>query len=169
MAIIIIMILIFVIVIAASIALGKLKNRAMQTVLKDTPLSDSAIHKTAQNVLGKKATKKFLEEYGNKYTEESIKSYLMEIGQHLINKDSMSTFSQKVIEKMMNDAKLSKLQQAQVVRASIMSYARNILTSFVVVSNGRDEYMITVYAEVDGSGISSIKDYRVQKGVAVGF
>lgn len=169
MAIVIIMIFIFVIVIAASIALGKVKNRAMQTVLKDTPFSDSAIHKTTQNVLGKKATKKFLEEHGNKYTEESIKSYLMEIGQHLINKDSMSIFSQKVEEKMISDAKLSKLQQTQIVRASIMSYARNVLTSFVVVSNGRDEYQITIWADVDGSGISSIKDYRLQKGVAVGF
>lgn len=166
---IVIIILIFIIIIAASIALGKVKNRAMQTVLKDTPFSDSAINKTTQNILGKKATKKFLEEHGNKYTEESINTYLMEIGQHLINKDSMDVFSQKVTDKMMNDAKLSKLQQAQFSRVCIISYARNVLTWFVVGNDGKDEYQITVWANVDESGIRSIKEYRVQKGVAVGF
>ncbi|MBP3707670.1 MAG: hypothetical protein J6J36_03585 [Clostridia bacterium] len=170
MLIVIIGIIIFlVIVIVISTILGNLKNRAMQTVLKDTPLSSSAMSKTTESILGKKATKKFLEEYGNIYTEENLKSYLCEIGQNLINNQSMDIFSQKVIDKMGSDAKLNKLRQSQITRVSVMSYARNVLTSFVVVSNGRDEYMISIYSDVDANGISSVKDYRIQKGVAVGF
>lgn len=162
-------ILFMIIAIVLSTVLGNLRNRATQTILKDTPFSNSAINKTTENVLGKRATKKFLEEHGNIYTEESIKDYFVEAGRHLINKESMSEFSEKVVEKMNNDSKLNKLQQAQITRVSIMSYARNILTVFVVANDGRDEYMITMYSSVNANGVASIDKYTIQKGVAVGF
>lgn len=149
--------------------IGNVKNRAKQSILKDTPFSNSAMNNTAEGILGKRATNKFLEEYGNIYTEDSIKERFKEIGEHLVKQESMSNFSEKVNTKMQKDSKLLKIQQAQITRVNIMSYAKNILTAFVVYDTGRDEYMITIQTVLDSNGISEVRNYSIQKGVATGF
>ena len=166
---IVIMIILFIIIIVIGIAIGNLKNRATQTVLKNTPFSSSAINGATEDLLSKRAKNKFYEEYGNIYTEESLKEYFKKVGDNLIKQESMKEFSEKVNEKMSKDAKLQKLQQAQFKKFCIMSYSRNILTIFITYDTGRDEYRISINSTVDSNGISKIQNYMIQKGVATGF
>ena len=59
---IVIMIILFIIIIVIGIAIGNLKNRATQTVLKNTPFSSSAINGATEDLLSKRAKNKFYEE-----------------------------------------------------------------------------------------------------------
>ena len=158
-------------IIAISIVMSKLQSRASAEIFKDTPLGNESMNNLGNSILGKRATNKFLEQYGNIYTEESVAKYFMEVTEHILNKQAMDNFDSKLIEKMNSDKKLEKLvpTNPQVRASHIMNYARSILTVIVTLNNGRDLYSVMINANVGDNGIETITRYQIQKGAATGF
>lgn len=147
--------------------INNLKYRAKQHVLKDTGISSSDINAGITGSFEKKHLQNFLAEHTN-YTETSIKELLHQYTTEIFNRNSISDFSQEVIEKMQKDSKLDKMKEMSFVRTNISYYGKSKLNAIVVYTDNKDEYNVYLVCSILGDKIQ-LDTYRISKGAVVGF
>lgn len=159
--------LFFAVIIVIGVAIDNFKNRAIQHVLKNTGASQADVDSGISGEFEKIHMSKFLAEHTN-YTEESIKQILTNFAYSLINKNSLSEFSEKVNDKMINDTKLEKLREMTYKRTTINMYLRNRISAIVVFATERDEYNIGLECNVSNGNVI-LERYNISKGNPLGF
>ena len=103
--IIIIAIILFAIYMFIGVKVDRLKYRATQHVLKDTPFNSANIDATMEGAIGGEIVKKFLTDFPN-YTEESLFQLARQCAESIRNKTVMEIMSEKVRQKMETDKKI---------------------------------------------------------------
>lgn len=174
---VIIMVVIGIAVISAILhfVLGNLTHRATQEILNKNvqqgtgiPISDAAVNEKIDNTLAKRATKKFIENHPS-YSEDTIKEYFRAVASNIINRTEMGSFSESVKSKISTDKKIDKMGSVQFVRANLMSCTSSRYAAIITLTNGRDQYSISVYGTLNENGFNTVDKYSIQKGVMVGF
>lgn len=151
----------------ANMKINGLKYRAKQHILKNTGISSSDINEKITGSFEKKYLQNFLAEHTN-YTETSIKELLHQYTTQIFNRNTMSDFSQEVIEKMQKDSKLDKMKEMSFVRSNISYYGKSKLNAIVVYTDNKDEYNVYLVCSILGDKIQ-LDTYRISKGAVVGF
>lgn len=144
-------------------------NPIVRNANENLPMSDSMINRQFANALSKKATENFLNDYGKYCDEKKMVEFLVVAASDIVYKRGMQAFTDKVAKKITKDKKIDKIGEAKVVQANLLSYGKNRFAANVIVSNGRDEYIISLFGTTGVTGFDKIDSYRIQKGVAVGF
>lgn len=164
---IILIIVIFAVVMFITIKVENIKKRAVETMLKDTPLSASNRSNFRSSAQESMFMKNFLDKHPE-YTEESFKELIKNYVYQIINKNVIPEMEEKVITKMQNDNKLDKLLNMEFVRANLVAYVNNSLTGAVTFSDGKDEYELDICIKEEENQFKII-NYGIEKGIELGF
>ena len=159
---------IFVAFIYVNVKIQNLKGRAIKQVFRNNGVSFN-LNEEISKGFEKSGLKKFLED-NSTFTEESIKEILQQYINKIIEKNSISEFSEGVCQKMQNDSKIEKLKNMQFVRVNITQYNSNTkkLVGNVVYTDNRDEYNVFLICNVMGEKIK-LENYRINKGEELGL
>ncbi len=165
--IIIIAIILFAIYMFIGVKVDRLKYRATQHVLKDTPFNSANIDATMEGAIGGEIVKKFLTDFPN-YTEEILFQLVRQCAESIRNKTVMEIMSEKVRQKMETDKKIEILIQKQYKRMSVSAYGRGRLNVLVTYADTRDEYDLSLFFKTQENTLW-LDEYVIQKGNMLGF
>lgn len=167
--IIFLMVVFFVGIVFLRIKINKAKYRAQQTILNKAGLGHSNMISVTDDVMEKGKLKKFLENHPT-YTEESIKQLIKDFAMEIVNQNLIHSAEQKVRDELINDTKITRYSNMQIVGCSINGYNENagLFMAKVTFSNNKDEYMMFLRFKLSGDKIILTK-YQMQKGAVVGF
>ncbi len=164
---IIILIVAFAALIGISIFISNLQNRAMQHVMKGTPLSQSNINKSIYGSFGEKHMEKYLADHPEE-TADSVKTKFMAYADALLHKNAIPEFSSSVSDKISNDQKLEKLSTMEFKNFNLIGYSNSMLNLQFTYSDGKDEYHLILFCKPNGDTYI-VDKYRIDKGAVVGF
>ena len=160
-------ILFFAILIFIAVKVDNIKRRAVETMLKDTPLSASNRSNFRSSAQESMFMKNFLDKHPE-YTEESLKELIKNYADQIINKNVIPEMEEKVTTKMQNDNKLDKLLNMEFVRTNLVAYINDCFTGTATFSDGKDEYELNICIQEKEKQLK-IVSYRIGKGIELGF
>ncbi|MBQ3408380.1 MAG: hypothetical protein IJH12_04150 [Clostridia bacterium] len=150
-------------------ATESLRNNRIVQVTNPNAKPSEAMENNKRNArMAEKPTAKFIEEHSN-YTKEQIEEYFLKIAKNMLDKTEMDCFTASVASKVRKGKGMSKIGEADIKGAFLMSYAHNRFATRVTVWNKSDEYIITIFGTVNDFGFEKVDNYTIQKGVPVGL
>lgn len=158
---------IFAVIIFIAVKVDNIKRRAVETMLKDTPLSASNRSNFRSSAQESMFMKNFLDKHPE-YTEESLKELIKNYADQIINKNVIPEMEEKVTTKMQNDNKLDKLLNMEFVRTNLVAYINDCFTGTATFSDGKDEYELNICIQEKEKQFK-IVSYRIGKGIELGF
>lgn len=158
---------IFAVIIFIAVKVDNIKRRAVETMLKDTPLSASNRSNFRSSAQESMFMKNFLDKHPE-YTEESLKELIKNYADQIINKNVIPEMEEKVTTKMQNDNKLDKLLNMEFVRTNLVAYINDCFTGTATFSDGKDEYELNICIQEKEKQLK-IVSYRIGKGIELGF
>lgn len=164
---VIILIVVLAALIGISIFISNLQNRAMQHVMKGTPLSQSNINKSIYGSFGEKHMEKYLADHPGE-TADSVEAKFMTYANALLQKNSIPEFSSSALNKMNDDKKLEKLSSMQFKNFNLIGYKDSMLNLQFTYSDEKDEYHLILFCKSNGDTYI-VNNYRIDKGAVVGF
>lgn len=165
--VIIIIVILLAIYMFISIKVDKLKYRAEQHILKETPFNRANIDATMDGAIGGELIKKFLADFPH-YTQESLFQLFQKCAENIRSKNRIEIMSEKVTQKMGNDKKIEILAQKQYKRMSMTAYGRGRLNVSIIYADARDEYNLSLFFKIQEKTLL-LDEYVIQKGNMLGF
>lgn len=165
--VIIVIVIVLAIIFWIGIKVDKLKERTMQHILKDTPLSESNMRANWNNAIGGRVEERFLKDFPN-YTKESLDEFIQQTVSDLREKRATDILSEKVKQKMVADEKLVEFLEKTYKRTAIEAYGNGRFNVTVIYADEKDEYGLALFYKIQNNQLI-LDEYSIKKGAMLGF